>query len=65
VLPRDVQLLELSSHVHQRGRRFRIFEGKFACQSGAGDGLYDACRAEFGVTTDDEMFVLIGSYVER
>jgi hypothetical protein len=30
--------------------------------SGAGDGFCDACTADFGVTTEDEMFVLIGSY---
>lgn len=29
---------------------------------GAGDGFCDACSARFGVTTDDEMFVLMGSY---
>jgi hypothetical protein len=36
-----------------------------SCDSspGAGDGFCDACPAAFGVTTDDEMFVLIGSYV--
>jgi hypothetical protein len=36
-----------------------------SCDSspGAGDGLCDACRVGFGVTTDDEMFVLVGSYV--
>lgn len=32
-------------------------------RAGAGDGRCDACRAGFGVTTDDEMFVLIGSYI--
>ena len=31
--------------------------------TGAGDGACDACPVTFGVTTDDEMFVLIGSYV--
>jgi hypothetical protein len=38
-----------------------------ACDSspGAGDGLCDACAAGFGVSTDDEMFVLTGSYVSR
>jgi len=36
------------------------------CDSGAGsgDGACDACTVGFGVTTDDEMFVLAGSYVE-
>ncbi|MDX2170502.1 MAG: hypothetical protein SF182_25745 [Deltaproteobacteria bacterium] len=32
---------------------------------GAGDGACDACTVGFGVTTDDEMFVLTGSYLER
>jgi hypothetical protein len=30
---------------------------------GRGDGACDACTLTFGVTTDDEMFVLAGSYV--
>ncbi len=30
---------------------------------GAGDGMCDACTVSFGITTDDEMFVLIGSFV--
>ncbi len=30
--------------------------------SAAGDGFCDACPAGFGVTTDDEMFVLTGSF---
>jgi hypothetical protein len=29
---------------------------------GAGDGRCDACTLNFGLTTDDEMFVLIGSF---
>lgn len=35
-----------------------------SCDSapGAGDGFCDACAAGFGVTTDDEMFVLTGSF---
>jgi hypothetical protein len=38
-----------------------------SCDSsaGAGDGFCDACSAGFGVTTDDEMFVLVGSYVRN
>jgi len=37
-----------------------------SCDStpGAGDGFCDACPARFGVTTDDEMFILIGGYLE-
>jgi len=35
-----------------------------ACDSspGAGDGVCDACPLRGGVTTDDEMFILLGSY---
>lgn len=35
-----------------------------ACDSrpGANDGLCDACPLEGGVTTDDEMFILLGTY---
>ena len=32
---------------------------------GAGDGTCDACTLGFGLTTDDEMFVLIGSFVNE
>jgi hypothetical protein len=37
-----------------------------SCDSspGAGDGRCDACTSGFGVTTDDEMFVLVGSYID-
>jgi hypothetical protein len=38
VAPRGVDLLELSSHVHQRGKRFRIFTGEFTCQGGPAAG---------------------------
>ena len=31
---------------------------------GAGDGSCDACRSAFGITSDDEMFVLTGAYIE-
>ena len=30
---------------------------------GAGDGSCDACTVTFGISTDDEMFVLTGSFV--
>jgi hypothetical protein len=30
--------------------------------SGAGDGFCDACVLKGGVTTEDEMFLLLGSY---
>ena len=29
---------------------------------GKGDGICDACALTGGLTTDDEMFILIGSY---
>jgi hypothetical protein len=38
VLPENVSLLELSSHVHKRGKRFRIFRGEFICAGGANYG---------------------------
>jgi len=31
VLPPNAQLFELSSHMHQRGKRWRTFEGAFRC----------------------------------
>ena len=38
-----------------------------SCDSspGAGDGECDACRLRGGVTTEDEMFVLIGNYFQE
>jgi hypothetical protein len=38
IVPKESQLLELSSHVHQRGKRFRIFAGEFTCQGGPAAG---------------------------
>jgi hypothetical protein len=38
VLEPDMLLLDLASHVHQRGRRFRVFEGAFACAAGPNAG---------------------------
>lgn len=40
-LPPNSQIFELSSHMHQRGKRWRTFEGAWRCQGGANDG--DAC----------------------
>ncbi len=41
VLPRNAQLFQLSSHMHQRGKRWHTFLGAFTCQGGPNDG--DAC----------------------
>jgi len=49
VLPDRAQMLDLSSHTHKRGRRFRIFEGNFACDGGPHYG--DACTP-FGPQPD-------------
>ncbi len=38
VLPEGARVLDLTSHVHQRGKRFRVFEGAFACHGGPNDG---------------------------
>lgn len=35
VAPRNARMLELASHTHKRGKRFRIFEGRFACDGGS------------------------------
>jgi len=39
VLPPNARLLEISTHMHRFGRRFRIFEGAFTCEGGRNDGL--------------------------
>ena len=36
--PRDVSVLDITSHMHKRGKRFRIFQGRFACSGGPNDG---------------------------
>ncbi len=41
VLPPHAQITELSSHMHQRGKRFRTFDGAWRCRGGAHDG--EAC----------------------
>lgn len=38
VLPPDARLLEISSHMHRFGKRFRIFEGEWTCDGGPADG---------------------------
>jgi cysteine-rich repeat protein len=37
VLPKNANLFELTSHMHQRGKRWRTFRGEFTCQ-GQTDG---------------------------
>ena len=41
VVPDGARLVDLFSHTHKRGKRFRIFEGQFTCQGGPNNG--DAC----------------------
>jgi hypothetical protein len=43
VLPPNANLFEISSHMHQRGKRFRVFRGAFRCQGGAASGA--ACSS--------------------
>jgi hypothetical protein len=38
VVPPRAAIVELSSHNHRRGKRFRIWEGDFACAGGPNDG---------------------------
>jgi hypothetical protein len=38
VMPPHAQLTELSSHMHQRGKRFRTFDGAWRCRGGTRDG---------------------------
>lgn len=38
------------------------FNSKCDSSPGAGDGLCDACQLRGGVTTEDEMFILLGGY---
>lgn len=48
-LPDGARFLDMSSHTHQRGKRFRIFDAKFTCDGGPNDG--DACTP-FGPEPD-------------
>ena len=38
------------------------FDDRCASRQDAGDGVCDACPLRGGVTTDDEMFILLGAY---
>jgi hypothetical protein len=38
VQPANTRLLDMTSHTHKRGKRFRAFAGRFACAGGANDG---------------------------
>lgn len=49
VMPKNARLFELSSHMHQRGARFRIFDGAFTCRGGSNDG--QPC-SPFGADSD-------------
>jgi hypothetical protein len=54
VVPPRAALIELSSHNHKRGKRFRIWEGAFAC--GGGPNLGRACSptgADLGLPLAD------------
>ncbi len=41
VFPPNTRLYEINSHTHQRGKRFRVFEGRYECQGG--DRAGEAC----------------------
>jgi len=51
ILPRNARLFELGSHMHKRGKRFRIFDGMFTCRGGANNG--EAC-SPYGPDEDFE-----------
>jgi hypothetical protein len=38
VMPAGAKVVELTSHTHKRGKRFRIFRGDFSCQGGPNTG---------------------------
>ena len=38
VFPPNTRLFELNSHNHKRGKRFRIFNGRYACEDGPNQG---------------------------
>ncbi len=38
VFPPNSRVFEINSHTHKRGTRFRIYEGRFACDGGARNG---------------------------
>lgn len=45
-VPPDTKIIELSSHHHKRGVRFRIFEGAFRCQGGSNNGAACSPRGD-------------------
>jgi hypothetical protein len=38
LIPPDVRVLDLASHMHKRGKRFRVFRGEFSCSGGPNAG---------------------------
>ncbi len=50
VFPANTRLFELNSHNHQRGKRFRVFEGRWACRGGADEG--EPCSPDDGTDPD-------------
>ncbi len=46
VLPADARLYELNSHNHQRGKLFRTFDGRYACDGGGNSGAACSPLAE-------------------
>jgi hypothetical protein len=36
--PPDTRLFQINSHTHQRGKRFRVFDGRYVCHGGPNNG---------------------------
>jgi len=36
--PPDTRLFQINSHTHQRGKRFRVFDGRYTCHGGPNNG---------------------------
>ena len=52
VFPQKARLYEINSHTHQRGKRFRVFEGRFECQGGENAGAACSPLPDEGMDTD-------------
>lgn len=51
--PANARLFQLNSHNHQRGKRFRVFEGRYVCNGGANDGAACSPMPELSLDIPD------------
>ncbi len=53
VFPPDTRLFELNSHTHRRGKRFTVYDGRYACADGPSAGEPCSPEPETALTNSD------------